>query len=193
MTGDTQIPHDRGGDAAAYVLGALEPDEAATYQQHLNACGVCRDEVAALQRVADVLPLAAPQHPLPPDLRRQVLRSVRSNPRGGELARRQWRSRAALEPGLRGRGAALAGAIALLLLAAVIGVGGRSGGSVSSQVLQATVVNSPGTAQLRISGSRIELIVRHFPPPTGRPGLRGVAEAREHSPSADPSAIRRSR
>jgi anti-sigma factor ChrR (cupin superfamily) len=35
-------------DAAAYVLGTLEPAAAIVYRMHLPTCAVCRDEVASL-------------------------------------------------------------------------------------------------------------------------------------------------
>jgi anti-sigma-K factor RskA len=58
---------------------------------------------------------------------------------------------------------------AALLTATVILAAGVTGGGSSSRVLQATVVQSPATAQLRISGGRAELIVRRLPtPPAGR-------------------------
>ena len=45
--------HDCGADAAAYVLGALEPEEAEAFSRHLATCVVCRDEVAAFQHTAN--------------------------------------------------------------------------------------------------------------------------------------------
>ena len=56
---------DCGADAAAYVLGALEPAEAESFRAHLATCVVCRDEVSAFQEVADLLPLIAPPQPVP--------------------------------------------------------------------------------------------------------------------------------
>ena len=81
-------PSDCGGDAAAYVLGALEPLEVDAFRAHLAGCIVCRDEVAALQQVADALPMAAPPRP----------------PRGacaGACCVRRERSRAPLPPPAR--------------------------------------------------------------------------------------------
>ena len=69
-------------DAAAYVLGALEPNEAARFREHLETCAACREEVAALGQVVDALPIAAPQHPVPRRLRRRVLRAVREDAKG---------------------------------------------------------------------------------------------------------------
>ena len=50
---------DCGMDAAAYVLGALEPEELEAFRTHMSTCVVCRDEVNAFQEVADTLPLLA--------------------------------------------------------------------------------------------------------------------------------------
>ena len=66
------------GDGAAYVLGALEPDEADEFRRHLNRCATCRGEVAGMRRVADALLMAVPQHRPPAGLRRRVLRTVRA-------------------------------------------------------------------------------------------------------------------
>ena len=60
---------DCGHDAAAYVLGALEPHEVEPFRRHLRGCVVCRDEVAALGEVVAALPMAAPQLAVDPALR----------------------------------------------------------------------------------------------------------------------------
>ena len=73
--------HDSGDDAAAYVLGALEPREAAEYLRHLTLCTRCREELAALAPVADALASAVPHVPAPPDLRRRVMRAVEDQQR----------------------------------------------------------------------------------------------------------------
>ncbi len=72
---------DCGTDLAAYVLGALEPEEAQALQKHLTTCAVCRDEVAALQSVTEVLLLAAPQLAPPTSLKRRVMAEVRAQTR----------------------------------------------------------------------------------------------------------------
>ena len=48
MSGDDRIAngHRCGEDAAAYVLGALEPDEAQAFRAHLAQCAACQKEVA---------------------------------------------------------------------------------------------------------------------------------------------------
>ncbi|GAA4596195.1 zf-HC2 domain-containing protein [Actinoplanes octamycinicus] len=44
-----------GHDDAAYVLGALSPAERAAYEHHLASCSFCREAVADLSRVPDML------------------------------------------------------------------------------------------------------------------------------------------
>jgi anti-sigma-K factor RskA len=143
--------HDCGADAAAYALGALEPDEAERFKAHLEDCVICRDELTAFQQVTDALPMAAPQHTVPRALRRRVLSQVRTEAAGD--------TRVAARTGPRIRPAwagALAGAVAVAV-AVVIVVGSGS----STRVISASV----GDAQLRISGGHAELIVNRLPQP----------------------------
>ncbi|GIF15092.1 anti-sigma factor family protein [Actinoplanes teichomyceticus] len=50
-----QMRCEDGHDDAAYVLGALSPAERAAYEQHLSTCSFCREAVADLSRVPDML------------------------------------------------------------------------------------------------------------------------------------------
>jgi len=77
------------GDAAAYVLGSLEQDEAEAFRRHLASCVACRDELSAFQQTVDLLPMAAPQYPLPRRLRRRVLRELRAAQRTTPTAARR--------------------------------------------------------------------------------------------------------
>lgn len=62
--------------AAAYALGALDGDERAAFEQHLETCATCRADVAALQETAAMLAYAAPQADAPSALRERVLRDA---------------------------------------------------------------------------------------------------------------------
>jgi anti-sigma factor RsiW len=150
--------HDCGGDAAAYVLGALGQDEAEAFRGHMAGCIVCRDEVATLQQVADALPLAAAQFQAPAELRRRVLRGVAAEQRAGSTSaprrRRRW-SLALPRPALS---AGLAGGLAAAVVAVVLIT---SGGSGSTHVFRASV----GRAEVRVSGGHGELIIDRLPPP----------------------------
>jgi anti-sigma-K factor RskA len=66
------------GQAAAYVLSALEHQEAAHYREHLSGCAVCRADVAGLQPVVNSLPTSVPQVVASLELRERVMASVRS-------------------------------------------------------------------------------------------------------------------
>jgi anti-sigma-K factor RskA len=146
--------HDCGADAAAYALGALEPDEAARFRTHIEECVVCRDELAAFQRVAGALPMAAPQFPAPRGLRRKVLKQVRADTRAATSARAvarrpsQW-----IRPAWAGT---LVGAFAVVSAVVIAFTGGSS-----TRVYSASV----GHAQLRVSDSHAELIVNRLPQP----------------------------
>jgi anti-sigma-K factor RskA len=154
--------HDCGGDAAAYVLGALDPAEADAFERHLQGCAVCRDEISSLEPVVQALPMAAPQYPAPRELRRRVLRVVRvqASSRKGAVA-------AGRRPAWARRGAALAGACAVAAGAVFAGISLSGGGG--PRVVRAQVAGISGTATLRVAGGRGELIVHRLtPPPPGK-------------------------
>lgn len=65
-------------DAGPWVLGALDEDDARAFGAHLDGCEICRAEVEALQPVADVLPMAAPQELPPPALKGRIMAVVES-------------------------------------------------------------------------------------------------------------------
>ena len=152
--------HDRGDDAAAYVLGALSPREAAEYRQHLAVCTRCREELAALAPVADALATAVPQVPAPPDLRRRVMRAARERPREDQPEKRRRRT-----PRPAWRLQPLAIGIAAACVALVLAFVAIRAGHDGSRVVSARVMGSPGEAQLRIRHNQAELVVSHLPPP----------------------------
>jgi anti-sigma-K factor RskA len=160
----------RSGDAAAYALGALEPDEARDFRAHMDNCAACRGDVAAFEGVTRGLPTASVQYATPKGLRRRVMREVRATSQDApahataspRVAPRRVR-RPLLIPRrtLAGFGAAAAVAAAVLVGVAI----GSSGGGGGSRLIQAQVMGAPGSAQLRIAGGRGELMVRNLPAP----------------------------
>jgi len=171
--------HDCGLDAAAYVLGALEPDELDAFRMHLEGCAACREEVATLQHVADALPASAPPLTPPPDLRRRVFDAVRDE-RKGEFSSAPARERAP-RPRRRaqfGRSTTFGGALAAAAAAAAAAVVLTSGGTTPSRVINASV-RGTGSAELILNGGRGELVVNHFPPP-GRGRIYQVWLERGH-------------
>ena len=61
--------------SGAYALDALEPAEAAAFEQHLESCDACRDEVRSLREAAGALSLDAEEVP-PASLRSSVLAGI---------------------------------------------------------------------------------------------------------------------
>jgi anti-sigma factor RsiW len=99
----------------AYALGHLEGDERAGLEAHLEGCGGCREELAALAPVAKMLPHAdparfesAPQPP--PELGRRITATIE-----GEKQRTERRRRRTFG-GLAFGGAAAAAAVLLLFV-----------------------------------------------------------------------------
>ena len=163
-----------GNDAAPYVLGALDPAEARAFMRHMRTCAVCRDEVAALAPVLDMLPSCVPRYDVSPELRRRVMHAVRSEPKFGDAParerwrspRRPWRARRRSMPrrpsnlgaSFAHPRAAVAAALALAVALVIVIASGSRG--TQDRLIQASV----GLAQLHIAGSRGELIVDHLPP-----------------------------
>jgi hypothetical protein len=186
MSGTPPETRDCGGDPAAYVLGALGPEEVDTFRAHMETCVVCRDEVVAFERTADALALAVPQYRAPRGLRRRVLRVVRAEARGqparGAQAHAQarpgvspprapsrrppWSKRALAPAWLAGRPARVGlGVAALAVVVAAVTIGVTAGSRGGARTLQASVVGLSGSAQVRVTNDRAELIVEHLPPP----------------------------
>lgn len=70
---DHVMPHP---DLAGYVLGALDPGEAAAFEAHLATCLECRQELAELEGIPALLEQATPPVELPPDLRARTFAAI---------------------------------------------------------------------------------------------------------------------
>jgi anti-sigma-K factor RskA len=162
-----------GADVAAYALGALDDAERRSFERHLVTCAVCPDELAVFERVVAALAQGVPHQRAPAELRRRVLddaRQVDARPIRVTTKRARFR-----RPAL---------ALCALLIAVVAVVGAlRSTSSPGpiTRVIQARIIGSPGSAEVRRSSGQAELVVHHLsPPPSGeiyqvwlnRPGRR---------------------
>jgi anti-sigma-K factor RskA len=148
-----------GENAAAYVLGALEPAEAEAFRAHIDECAACRDEVAAYQGITEALPASTGRSEVPRELRRRVMREVRATPKTAPVRRADAVRAPTRFPLAWGGG--LAAALAAVIVAILLVTGGSSG----TRVIQASV----GSAQLRVAGGRGDLVVHRLPPlPAGR-------------------------
>jgi anti-sigma-K factor RskA len=68
-------------DLAAYMLGALKPDEAAGFERHLQGCERCQAEMRWLEPALNSLPEAAGRQQPSPQLRESLMAEVRADAR----------------------------------------------------------------------------------------------------------------
>jgi anti-sigma-K factor RskA len=133
--------HERRRDElAAYLLGALEPGEAAELERHLAGCEECRTELDWLRPAVQLLPESVERVEAPPELRGRLMEQVRSEAESAPAARstRRWSIGGwSLRP--------LAGLAALVLVVAAVAAyaigSGDSGGANTTTVVAG---HSPG-------------------------------------------------
>ncbi len=156
--------HECGAEAAAYVLGALEPTEADAFREHLVNCAICRDEVSAFQEVADLLPLTAPPQPAPPGLRSRVMAEVNAEARETASQRAPRSRRAWLPSWLAVPRLAFAAAAVVAVIALAIGAVAITSGGANTNVYNASVT-WPGSASVHVKDGRGVLVVSGMPAP----------------------------
>ena len=148
------------GNAAPYVLGALTEEEHSAFRIHLASCAVCREEVAALQVVADALPAAAPRLSVPGGVKRRVMATVGEDSAASRTDRRQgasWREAFSWRPAL-----GMATAAAVIAVVAIVIFSG-SGSSNSTRLIRAQVTVPKASVSLRLSGGHAELDIAGMP------------------------------
>lgn len=141
----TDFDHDvRREDLAAYMLGALEPEEAAQLKLHAEGCERCRSEMRWLTAAVEVLPEAVERVEPPRQLRERVMSEVRVDA-DTERRRSDTERYGAAAPGwvarasawLRGLGsgpmglrpiAGVAAAVLVVVVVAGFAIGGGIGG-----------------------------------------------------------------
>ncbi|MDX6634937.1 MAG: hypothetical protein QOF06_1140 [Solirubrobacterales bacterium] len=110
-------------DLAAYVLGALDGDEAAAMERHLDGCESCREEMRWLEPAVQVLPESVERQEPPRALREALMAEVRDDVRESAGRRAAARPRRwLLKP-------AMGFAVVALLVAGVVGYEVGNGGS----------------------------------------------------------------
>jgi anti-sigma-K factor RskA len=130
--------HDRHrDDLGVYLLGALGEDETRAFEEHLETCHVCRDELERLQTAADMLPHGVARYEAPPHVKEEVMAAVAAEAgamsareRRGRLRAGWWRPRVAW---------AVAATVAAIAVASGIGIGELSSESEAPRTLAATV------------------------------------------------------
>ena len=164
MTGCDHVRPEIGG----YVLGALEPDEAAAVREHLASCAECAAEHANLAGLPRLLALAAPiaeAGPPAPALEERVLDAIASQrPRRAPRRLRLPRPKLLLPA---------AAALVAVVIALVLALGG--GGEPSTPGFQVALKPvsgeaGSGRAVLRSgdAGIKMQLWVKGLP---GDPGI----------------------
>jgi anti-sigma-K factor RskA len=162
----TTVDHKRWTeDLAAYLLGSLEPGEAAAFERHLEGCERCSEELRWLEPAVHTLPEAVERQEPSPHLRASLMAEVRGDAREDARVDRRparaapWR-RWLLKP-------AVGFAALALLVAGIVGYGvgkdgdGEKGGA-------STVVRQIGGMTVTMvqegDGGRLELAGVPQPP-----------------------------
>lgn len=129
----TETHHDRRQeDIAAYMLGALEPDEAAALERHAEDCERCRQEMRWLTPAVDALPEGVERVEPPVELRSRLLAEVRADADDAQRGERRRAFAWLRGPGPLGLRPAVGLAALALAIVAVTGYaigGGMDGGS----------------------------------------------------------------
>ena len=63
-------------EVAGWALGALDPDDAAAFEEHLQSCEQCQEQAAEFAPVVEGLTFAAPAVEPPDDLKRKTVAAV---------------------------------------------------------------------------------------------------------------------
>ncbi len=160
----------RRDDLAAYALGALAGDELTQLEAHLDDCEHCRARLKWLIPAVDLLPATVEQRSPPPNLRENLMATVRAEAAPAEAARPRETPRESWWAGLRGLMLRPAtGMAALILLVAGVGAGWalRGSGTVESEpaLVKAEAMNAsiPASATLELEGDSATLHVHELP------------------------------
>lgn len=113
-------------DLAAYVLGALDPREAAALERHLEDCERCQEEMRWLEPAVQTLPESVERQEPPPRLRESLMAEVRADAGEAGAASSEGERRGFLPGWLRGAGSrrlqfAAGFAVLVIAIAAVAG------------------------------------------------------------------------
>ena len=150
-------------DLAAYMLGALDAEEAAGFERHLEGCGHCREEMRWLEPALQTLPESVERLEMPKQLRETVMEEVRGDVREAEdrsSAPRPWR-RWLLKP-------AAGLAVVALLVAGVVGyeVGNDGSGNDGAASTLESEIDGIGVKMVREGeGGTLHLANLDQPPP----------------------------
>lgn len=174
-------------EIGAYLLGALTDLERQAFEQHLEGCAECREEVERLRPAAEVLPRSVEQVEPPPSLKASLMKvvetEVRARPDAAPARRPFWER---FMPRVPRPALAAAAALALGLLAGVgvAQLGGDDGRTVTA------VLTGPqaqrASAELEVDGDRATLVASNLEePPPGSVYKVWVVRRGEQNPNPD--------
>jgi hypothetical protein len=150
-------------EIGGYVLGALEPEEAAAVRDHLASCAACAEEHASLAGLPRLLTLAGPMAeagPPAPALEERVLDAIAGErPRRPARRSRLWRPRLLLPA---------AAALAAIAIALVLAIGGSEQRTAGFEVALKPVPGETASGRAVLhsgdAGIKMQLWVRGLPP-----------------------------
>jgi hypothetical protein len=118
----------------AYVLGGLEPEEAAEVRRHLAFCSSCQNELEELEGINQPLTAAPPLADPPDNLKDEILSRMREEMRLSSLKKEQTSSKSLplIFPG-----------IAAAALVCIVGLGTLFGLQVQSSVTTVGLIATP--------------------------------------------------
>jgi len=172
--------HEQWADStAAYLLGALDDTERAAFEEHLEGCSECREEVAELRPAAWALPVSVDPVEPPPALKSRIMAEVEREASllaaaGPEADRPPAPARRRRLPSLRiPRLVPAALAAALLVVGVAIGVGVSQLGGENPHTVQAQVTDRAkapdAAADVEVGEEGATLVAHGLPlPPSGR-------------------------
>jgi anti-sigma factor RsiW len=136
--------------SAPYALDALTPEERARFEEHLETCARCRDELAGLHDAAAALAFAV-EGPAPPAALRSAILDAAHAERPNVVPLRPRRLFAPV-----------AGAAAVAATTAAVGLGIWAASlhhSLSHERTAVSVLGDPASRHVPVSGARGELVV----------------------------------
>jgi Anti-sigma-K factor rskA, C-terminal/Putative zinc-finger len=159
---------DREDDLAAYALGALDPDEARSLEQHLESCPSCVGRLRWLQPAAELVPASVPQLSPPSALRDRLVAIAYEE---AAVSPRASRSAVARRPSLLARLVPARPVLATLAAAALLGVGvvgghalwGDDAGDVQTFAVRSLTPQLEAEGSVRVEGSSGTLALENLP------------------------------
>ena len=156
-----------GEDVAPYALGALPPEDARAFEQHLAECELCRTDLETLRPVVNALSETPEQVDPPPELRRSLMAVVEREAAerraaAGDRTQPRERSGAGWSRWLPRPLPALALACTLLVVGIAIGIG--VGGDEAREYDGTAPAGVEAKLRIEDDGGKLELHGMDSPP-----------------------------